>query len=137
MATIAQALGRLPPEDAGRIKVVFVTVDPQRDTPQALRQWLDLFHTAFVGLTGEPAAIRRVLQAHGLPPITGEKPSPEELDYFVDHYAGVYVYTTDNLAHLMYPGKGVQPSDWASDLSQLVRAGWTAPKGSGGASPTR
>ena len=49
LATVAQELG----PDAQRMQVLFVTVDPKRDTPELLRQYVPAFHPAFLGLRGE------------------------------------------------------------------------------------
>src|SRR5215472_10965548 len=57
MSMIAQALKKTPPAAANRIKVVFITTDPERDDPKALRTYLDHFNRSFIGLTGSAAAI--------------------------------------------------------------------------------
>ena len=121
MNTMAQAVREMKREDARHVRVVFVTVDPQRDTPDALRRWLDNFDTSFIGLTGTTADIGRISAPLGVPASQIEKLKPEDLDYFVEHFAGVYVFTTDNEAHLMYPATGITPRDWAADLTTLVQ----------------
>jgi protein SCO1/2 len=55
MATLKQSLDRVEVP----AKVVFITTDPQRDTPERLRSWLDSFDPSFIGLTGTPDAIQR------------------------------------------------------------------------------
>ena len=62
MSNIGSALKKLPADVADRVKLVFVTTDPARDTSAVLRRWLDHFDKRFVGLTGteaELAAVRR------------------------------------------------------------------------------
>lgn len=56
MAMIARALDELPPEVRTRVRVIFITADPERDTPATLREWLDRFDASFIGLTGDPEA---------------------------------------------------------------------------------
>src|SRR5215469_6638121 len=68
MHMIAQALKKVPPETADRFKVVFVTTDPQRDSPQVLRAYLDHFDKSFIGLTGSQAAIDAAQVAANLSP---------------------------------------------------------------------
>ena len=63
MANLATVLKALAPSDRMRIKVVFVTVDPDRDSAAVLRRWLDNFDSTFVGLRG-PAD--RVNAAQGM-----------------------------------------------------------------------
>src|SRR5262249_43299152 len=52
MANIGSALKTLPSGFADKVKLVFVTTDPARDTPAVLRHWLDRFDRRFIGLTG-------------------------------------------------------------------------------------
>ncbi len=123
MLTIAEAFKKIPPAYADRFKVVFVTTDPGRDTPQALRAWLDHFDKRFIGLTGNQAAIDAAQMAANLTPA---KKSAVRADgnYEVGHSTFVFAYTTDNLAHLVYPG-GVKEDDWAHDLPYLATETWT------------
>src|SRR5579863_7863462 len=67
MAALGAALKKMPAEVADRVKLVFVTADPVRDTPAVLRRWLDLFDHRFIGLTGPEAAIGEVQRAAGVP----------------------------------------------------------------------
>jgi protein SCO1 len=60
LATLGQALARFGKEDparAGRVQPLFITVDPERDTPAVLRQYVASFHPRLKGLTGSPAEI--------------------------------------------------------------------------------
>src|SRR5215813_9518697 len=67
MANIAMALKKLPTSVADRVKVVFVTTDPARDSPNVLRAWLKHFDERFIGLTGSEAAIEGAQRAAGVP----------------------------------------------------------------------
>lgn len=66
--TLANLTGALEAlgDDAERISGVLVTVDPERDTPERLREYLDAFHPSLVGLTGEPGEIEEVAAAYGI-----------------------------------------------------------------------
>jgi protein SCO1/2 len=123
MATIAQALHKISPADADRFKVVFVTTDPERDTPPVLRAWLDHFDKRFIGLTGSQASIDAAQIASNLSPAKKSAVRPDGA-YEVGHAAFVLAYTRDNLAHVIYPG-GVKEEDWAHDLPLLARETWT------------
>src|SRR5438132_5363717 len=57
MSNIAMALKKMPAGLGDRVKLVFVTTDPARDTPHALRAWLNQFDKRFIGLTGSEAAV--------------------------------------------------------------------------------
>jgi len=124
MANIGVALKKLPPSIADRVKLVFVTTDPARDTPVQLRQWLDNFDRHFVGLTGTVAALEAVQKAAGVP--LAQKTEIRKGNYSVAHANFVVAYTKDNLAHVIYPG-GVSKDDWIHDLPLLIKETWPRP----------
>jgi protein SCO1/2 len=122
MSTIAQALKTLPAEQANRFKVVFVTTDPERDTPQVLRAWLDHFDRRFIGLTGSIDAIRSAQIAANLDPAR-KAGTLSDGSYAVTHAVWVLAYTADDRAHVVYP-VGVKQQDWAHDLPLLAKETW-------------
>ena len=124
MSTIAQALKALPADQANRFKVVFVTTDPDRDTRQVLRAWLDHFDKRFIGLTGSKAAIQKAQLAANVDPAQ-KAGTLSDGSYAVNHAAWVLAYTTDNLAHVLYP-IGVKQQDWVHDLPLLGKETWTS-----------
>lgn len=120
MANLAAVLRDLPEAVRSRVKVVFVTTDPERDTPERIREWLDAFDPSFIGLWGPLDQVNEIQAAFGLPPaVKQEVPGG---DYLVGHAAYVLAFTTDNRAHLLYPS-GTRQADWAHDLPRLVRRG--------------
>ena len=121
MGTIASGLKQLPANVVDQIAVVFVTTDPKRDTPAALRKWLDHFDKRFVGLTGTDAEIEAAQHAAALP-LARQAPLGDH-DYQVAHASFVIAYTKDDLGHVIYPG-GVTQQDWVQDLPRLVRETW-------------
>src|SRR5579863_8905242 len=123
MSTIAQAFRKIPSASADRLKVVFVTTDPDRDSPQVLRTWLDHFDKRFIGLTGSGAEIAAAQIAANLSPAKKSAVRPDGA-YEVGHAAFALAYTKDNLAHVIYPG-GVKEDDWAHDLPYLATETWT------------
>ena len=122
MLVIEQALKKLPAETANQFKVVFVTTDPDRDTPPVLRAWLDHFDKRFIGLTGSQAAIDAAQIAANVDPAKKSAVRPDGA-YEVGHAAFALAYTKDNLAHLIYP-VGVKEEDMAHDLQYLAKETW-------------
>ena len=118
LAQIAEVFDRIP-DVARDAEVVFVSVDPARDSPEEIREFLDRFDTRFVGLTGSPAELNEAQRAAGVPPATivgdGE-------DYTVDHAGWVISYAPDGLNHAIYPF-GVRQSEWNNDLQVLAAMG--------------
>jgi protein SCO1/2 len=123
MANIALGLNKLPAGAGDRVKLVFVTTDPARDSPKVLRAWLNQFDKRFIGLTGSQGAIDAVQAAAGVP--VASKAARAAEDYAVGHANFVLAYTADNLAHLIYPG-GVTQQDWAHDLPNLIKETWSS-----------
>lgn len=130
MANLAEVLRDLPLEVSRRVRVVFVTTDPARDTPERLREWLGAMHPRFVGLTGSRAEIRAVEEGLGLAPSVVAEPaeSGDPSDYFVGHAAQVLAFSADGPARLAYPW-GTRQRDWLRDLPRLVAEGADAPSG--------
>jgi len=117
LADLASAVKQLG-ADASRVQVLFVTVDPKRDTPELLRQYVPAFHPDFIGLYGDEAALERAkkefhVYAQARPPKTGEEA------YTVDHSAHMYVVDQQGKLRLLLP-PGTQPAAIASDLRVLL-----------------
>ncbi|MBI4206819.1 MAG: SCO family protein [Betaproteobacteria bacterium] len=87
LAELAQVTKELGP-DAEKMQVLFVTVDPERDTPELLRQYVPAFHPNFLGLYGDAAATAQAAKEFKIfyqkQPLSGGS-------YSVDHAAGTYV----------------------------------------------
>jgi protein SCO1/2 len=73
------------------IQVLFITVDPQRDTPQAVGKYAHSFDPTFIGLTGDQAAIDRVTRAFAVAAVRVDLPGG---DYTMDHSAAVFLVNT-------------------------------------------
>ncbi|MDH3498252.1 MAG: SCO family protein [Gemmatimonadota bacterium] len=123
MANIGAVVRTLRPSVAARIKVLFVTTDPARDTPERIRTWLDNFDSSFIGLTGDTAAIATAQRALWLPP-SQLGPADSTGNYLVGHAAAVVAFTPDRLARVMYPF-GIRQADWAHDLPKLLEIQWS------------
>lgn len=122
MLEVKETLKDLPPDLAAKYTVVFITVDPERDTPEVIGKWLNLFSRDFIGLTGTVDQINHVHDLLGM-----EHPVKTQLgddQYAVSHAAFVFAYTADNVAPLVFPS-GFSMADWKHDLEKLAREGWT------------
>lgn len=121
MANIASALSQHPQLEE-KVEVVFITADPERDTPERLKNWLGAFDPRFVGLRGTPEEVHALEASLNLPPsvvpVTGE-----DGDYSVGHAALVIAFAPGGEGHVGYLS-GATPSDYAEDLPKLVTARW-------------
>ncbi len=121
MANIGAVLKDFPYQLQQQFKVVFVTTDPERDTAERLRSWLNQFDPAFVGLRGTQEEVNQIQIAYGLP--AAIKQETEGGGYLIGHSARVLVFTRDNRAHIAYPF-GTRQADWAHDLPKLAAETW-------------
>lgn len=117
MANLAAVLDQLPSRISRQVTVVFVTVDPQRDSPARVREWLDKFDRDFVGLIGDPERVRAIQLDLGLPPAVVQR--DDAGDPNVGHAAHVMVFSRERDRRWVYPF-GTRQSDWARDIPLLV-----------------
>jgi protein SCO1/2 len=119
MATLGAAFKKLRPEVRNQIKVVFVSTDPEGDTPARLRSWLDGFDRSFVGLRGPMKTINEALASLMLPGIAVVPAEHDGTAALIGHPAAVLAFDRDGMARVRYPF-GVRQADWARDLPLLV-----------------
>lgn len=124
MANIAAVTKKLSYADRERIRVVFVTTDPERDTPERLRTWLANFDPSFVGVAGQMNQINGLQRSLGLAPASPESAPPGSPAgaYGVAHSALVLAFTPDDSLRVMYPF-GTRQQDWAKDIPELLKVG--------------
>lgn len=118
MAVLGRTFERLASDVRAQIDVVFITTDPDRDSPELLRTYLDQFDPTFVGLTGSTDDLRDAQVAAGVPVAVAE-PADADGNYLVGHATQVLVFDPDGYARRVYPF-GVRQSDWLNDLPRLV-----------------
>lgn len=111
-AAVMQALG----PDAARVQVLFVTLDPERDSEARLKEFVPWFHPSFLGLYGSRAATDAVAREFR---IYSARREGGGLGYVLDHSAGAYVFDPQGRLRL-YVADGAPVDDIASDLRQLL-----------------
>jgi protein SCO1/2 len=141
MADIATALRSAPADLREQVDVVFVTTDPDRDTPEVLRRWLDKFSTESVGLLGSQAEVDAAQRALRVPPAKKAGPVPTlagrpdehqhepgtaphthegPLGYGVGHVNVIFAFDSTDRLPVLYR-EGVRPADLAADLPLLAQ----------------
>lgn len=121
MVEIASALEQLPPKLTEKVLVVFVTADPERDTPAVIEKWLGNFSSDFIGLTGDQAEVNNIQQALGLNPASHT--ANDDGGYDVDHGTTVFAFPPESRkAELVYP-VGTTAADYAADIEKLLEDG--------------
>jgi len=92
LAQLRQLQGQLPPETLAKLRIVLVTVDPHRDTPEQLKKYLDYFDAGFIGLTGEEATIQKLANGVSIPFIPADT---SKENYTVDHSGNLVLIGPD------------------------------------------
>lgn len=121
LANIAAVRKKLTPSERDRMTVVFVTVDPDRDSLAVIRRWLDNFDPDFVGLRGTLDQANAIQLGLDLPPTQIAVDGAGTVD--VAHAAQVLVFAPDGKLRLVYPF-GTRQDDWAHDLPLLLTGRW-------------
>jgi len=118
LAELAEVMKKLGP-DADRVQVLFVTVDPERDTPDLLSKYVPAFDPRFAGLYGDAAATERTAKEFKI--IYQKQPGATPGSYTVDHSAGTFIFDPQGRLRL-YVSYGQGPEVFAHDLRELLRA---------------
>ncbi|GAB4203434.1 MAG: SCO family protein [Roseiflexaceae bacterium] len=118
LADLANARRQLG-DDGRDIQVAMVTLDPERDTPAALKRYVTRFDPTFLGLTGTPAQLEAAQKAYGVTAIRRELPE-SALKYTIDHSGYLYVIDRDGRWRSFFH-VGSSLDDMVSDLRYLVR----------------
>ncbi len=114
LAAAMQALG----DDANRVQVLLVTLDPKRDTPEILKQYVPAFHPAFLGLRGDEYATSNLAKDFKLV-YQPQKPNADGF-YTIDHSGGIYVFDPHGRIRLFISDEH-SPDVIARDLRSLLQ----------------
>ena len=117
LATVAEAMRQLG-GDAARVQGLFITVDPERDTPELLARYATAFHPSFVGLSGDADATARVAKEFKV--LYQKSPGGTPGSYTIDHSAGMFVFDPQGRLRL-YASHGRGADALAHDLRELLR----------------
>lgn len=113
LGQVAKALG----PDAAKLQVLFITVDPERDTPEVMRQYVTAFHPDFLGLRGDAAATAQVAKEFK---IFYQKQPQSGGGYSMDHSAGTYILDPQGRLRL-YAQYGASADAFLKDIQLLMR----------------
>ena len=115
MAETLKLLG----EDAQRVQAVFISVDPDRDTPQQLATYTDFFDKRIIGLTGSPALIQAAARNFKVRYEKVIKENQDPRNYAVDHSAGLYLLGPEG-AFIKKFAYATPADSMASEIRQLL-----------------
>lgn len=118
LATFGQVKDQLG-ADGSRVELVFITVDPDRDTSARLAEYLSYFHPSTIGLTGSPEALAQVREAYGIYAERVNDPNAPG-GYWMNHTATVFLVDPEGRLRLSY-SFGSSPAEVAEDLRRILR----------------
>jgi protein SCO1/2 len=116
MAELSGILRTLGP-DAARVQVVFVSVDPSRDTPALLKNYVTNFRPDFIALRGDETQTQQVIKDFKL--IVQKVPGKTPDSYTIDHTAGTYVFDPQGRVRL-FASQSLDPALLTDDLKALL-----------------
>ena len=119
LVALADAMKQLGP-DADRVQVLFVTIDPERDTPALLSQYVPAFDPRFLGLYGDADATARTAKEFKI--IYQKVPGAAPGSYTMDHSAGKYIFDPQGRLRL-YVSNAQGSKVFTHDLRELLQAG--------------
>lgn len=116
LSIIASALRQLTPEELESVQPVFISIDPERDQGEKLDAYAAYFHPDFIGITGTPDEVQKVINQYGGFFIKAE--SDSALGYLVEHTSKTYIISRDG----QYVS--ILPHDMTIDLAlTAIRSG--------------
>lgn len=113
MKQVMQLLGK----DSERLQVLFITIDPKRDTPELLSQYVPSFNSTFLGLYGDTAATAQVAKDFKI--IYRAVPGKTADSYTMDHSAGMLVFDPEGRLRL-FMNYGLTADKMAADIKRLL-----------------
>jgi protein SCO1/2 len=116
LAEAAAAMQELGPQ-ADRVQVLFVTVDPERDTPALLARYVPSFHPGFLGLHGDEQQIAETTRDFKV--FAQKTPGGSPDDYLIDHSAGTFIFDPQGRLRL-YHGYGKGAASLVHDIRLLL-----------------
>jgi len=116
LSRLAEVMKALGPE-AEKVQVLFVSVDPERDTQERLKDFVPWFHPSFLGLYGDAAQTRAVSDEFRV--FSSRREVGSQLGYVLDHSSGAYVYDPAGRLRL-YVRDTASVEDIVADIRQLL-----------------
>ena len=116
LSKLAEVMKALGPE-AEKVQVLFVSVDPERDTAERLKDFVPWFHSSFVGLHGDAAQTKAVSEEFRI--FSSRREVGSQLGYVLDHSSGAYVFDPAGRLRL-YVRDTASVEDIVADIRQLL-----------------
>jgi len=121
LTNLVEVFQDLPPAERDQVRIAFISVDPQRDTPAQLKNYLSYFDPEFVGLTGPKDEIDRATAAFGASYAFIRRPDDAPDNYNVMHSANVYLINPKGAWEIIYDFQQLhEPARVAADIASIL-----------------
>ena len=120
LALMTQTLNELSGQELARVQPIFISVDPERDTPEKLDKYTDYFHESILGATGTAEDIAEVAGRYGA--VYWKVEGESEGGYLVDHTSVIHVVATDGVLSTSLP-HGTAPTKILEAIRTQFSAG--------------
>jgi protein SCO1/2 len=124
--TMAEVMDALTPEEQAKVQPLFITIDPERDTPPVVADYVALFHPQIVGLTGTPAQVAAIARAYRIY-YARSGGEPDGTGYMMDHSAYLYLMAPDGTLLALYPRGTAAPQVTAAIRQRLQNGNGGSP----------
>lgn len=118
LANIGQALRSMSESEAGDVQTIMISLDPERDTPEKLAEYVSHFYPSFIGITGSEEKLAEVTSLYGI--FYEKNKGSMATDYLIDHTATLLVIDREGNLKLVFPF-GVTSEEIADDLKYMLR----------------
>lgn len=118
LANVGQALRSMKDSQAEDIQLIMVSLDPERDTPEKLAEYVAHFHPSFIGITGSDEKLAEVTSLYGI--FYEKHEGSAATGYLIDHTATLLVIDREGYLKLVFPF-GVTVEEIADDLKYMLR----------------
>jgi len=119
LQTVARAMQMIPEDAAEKVTPVFISVDPDRDSPEHVGRYVDAFHDRMVGLTGSPEQVKAAADAYKVYYAKVDQEGADDDTYLMDHSSIVYLMGPDG-TFVTHFSHGTTAEDMAARLSDIL-----------------
>lgn len=118
-ATLTEALKKLPEDEAAQMQVLFISVDPGRDTPESLKEYVHYFHPSYIGMTGTKEQIDAIVSRYDGTQYTIIEGGSDAMGYTVGHTSYVYFFDKKgNLSSVL--NHSVDPDETLTHMRKAI-----------------
>ncbi len=118
LANVGQALRKMGDDKASEIQTIMISLDPERDTPEKLAEYVAHFHPSFIGITGSEEKLAEVTSLYGI--FYEKHTGSAATGYLIDHTATLLVIDREGYLKMVFPF-GVTVDEIADDLKYMLR----------------